>query len=165
MVFWFRGQIWIAVLWSEFMHFNRTGGSCQNNKVILLDAGDKYSVPSKTRVLFQVRKWAGVLRLAGSVLASPAGKWCCTWVFLQITCLVKVSLLSWRWKGVVECICLLLYNDLKLGYLTNINKSNHGLKIYFFLVTLLYCTSVVWIFFVENTDRIKSYWLKPGVLY
>lgn len=41
--------------------------------VILLDAGDKYSVPSKTRTLFQVRKWAGVLGLAGSVLASPAG--------------------------------------------------------------------------------------------
>lgn len=32
--------------------------------------GDKYSVPSKTRTLFQVREWAdGVLGLAGSVLA------------------------------------------------------------------------------------------------
>lgn len=36
--------------------------------------GDKYSVPSKARTLFQVRGRAGgVLRLAGSLLASPAG--------------------------------------------------------------------------------------------
>lgn len=36
--------------------------------------GDKSSVPSKARTLFQVRERAGgVLRLAGSVLTRPAG--------------------------------------------------------------------------------------------
>lgn len=47
----------------------------------------------------------------------------------------------------MECVCLLLYNNLKLGYLTNISKIKPWFEDLFFLVTLLYCTSVVRIFF------------------
>lgn len=32
-------------------------------------------------------------------------------------------------KGVVECICILLYSNLKPGYLTNINKSKYNLEV------------------------------------
>lgn len=70
-------------------------------------------------------------------------------------------------KGVVECICILLYSNLKPGYLTNINKSKYNLEVvvfFFFLAihtTLLYCTSG----FCLDTNGIKSYCLKPGLLH
>lgn len=58
-IFWFRGQIWLDVLWSEFTHLNRTGGSCQNNEVWTPSfKGDKFSVPSKTKLFF---KWGKAL--------------------------------------------------------------------------------------------------------
>lgn len=88
-------------------------------------------------------------------------KWCLGLPENSVLGEVEVSVLSWRWKGVVECICLLLYSNLKVGYLTNISKSNHNLKIFFFQPHL--CT-VPQVFLCWDTNRIKSYWLKPGVL-
>lgn len=69
-----------------------------------------------------------------------------------------------KMKGVVECICILLYSNLKPGYLTNINKSKYNLEVFFFFfshTTLLYCTSG----FCLDTNGIKSYCLKPGLLH
>lgn len=69
-----------------------------------------------------------------------------------------------KMKGVVECTCILLYGNLKPGYLTNINKSKYNWRLFFFFfsrTTLLYCTSG----FCLDTNGIKSYCLKPGLLH
>lgn len=51
-----------------------------------------------------------------------------------------------KMKGVVECICILLYGNLKPGYLTNINKSKYNLEVFFFFLAIPHFCTVPQVF-------------------
>lgn len=130
LLFWFRDQILLGVLWNPSTWVG-TGGGYRSGELWTPLCKGTNTLPSKARTLFRVRERAGgVHSIRWELALLVVMKWCLD--LPENNMLGYVSVLSWRWKGVVECICLLLYNNLKLGYLTKIKKSNHNLKIYFF---------------------------------